>query len=167
MEVTMRSSISATTALSALLLVQASARDDRAHAQPGAAVYCADLKRVAGIAMTDARFSAIAAKPRAGNFSDTSLSLAGWRDCSLYGARTYTCDSQPLASALEAERTQAQLLRDFQACLGEGWIEAEERSSASYVVLHSRLRPVSITLSTDVTDQNEHVVRLSMFVRRN
>jgi hypothetical protein len=34
-------------------------------------------------------------------------------------------------------------------------------------VLHSRVAPISITLSTDQTDSKEHVVRLILFVRRN
>ena len=45
--------------------------------------------------------------------------------------------------------------------------EAAERSSPSYVVLHDAARPVSITLSTDQTDNKKHVVRLIVFVRRN
>jgi hypothetical protein len=34
-------------------------------------------------------------------------------------------------------------------------------------VLHHAARPVSITLSTDQTDDRKHVVRLIVFVRRN
>ena len=134
---------------------------------PQPAPYCADLQRVVSIAMTDARFTAIAGKPREGNFSETSISLTGWRDCSLYGSNAYICDSAARPSAQAAEDAQAALLREILSCLGEGWVEATERSSASYVVIHSRLRPVSITLNTDLTDRNEHVVRLNMFVRRN
>jgi hypothetical protein len=134
---------------------------------PQPAPYCADLQRVVSIAMTDARFTAIAGKPREGNFSETSISLTGWHDCSLYSSTAYVCDSAAQLSTQAAEETQAALLREIQSCLGEGWVEAKDRSSVSYVVLHSRLRPVSITLSTDLTDRNEHVVRLNMFVRRN
>jgi len=59
------------------------------------------------------------------------------------------------------------ILKEAKACLGEGWSEAADRASPSYVVLHSALRPVSITLSTDQTDDHKHVVHLIMFVRRN
>ena len=34
-------------------------------------------------------------------------------------------------------------------------------------VLQNAARPVSITLSTDQTDSKRHVVRLTVFVRRN
>jgi hypothetical protein len=130
-------------------------------------LYCADLKQVTALAMTRDRFASITGKPREGSFLDTNLRLTGWNDCSLYGAGTYTCDSQPLATAQDAEKTQAATLHDIKACLGDGWTEAADRASAGYVVLHSVARPVSITLSTDRTDKNEHVVRLILFVRRN
>jgi len=129
--------------------------------------YCSDLQRVISLAMTRERFASIAGKPREGNFLETSLALTGWNNCALYGAATYTCDSPALGSAQEAERTQAELLRQIKACLGEGWAEAADRSSPIYVVLHNALRPVSITLSTDQTDDRRHVVHLNVFVRRN
>jgi hypothetical protein len=53
----------------------------------------------------------------------------------------------------------------MKACLGEGWSEAAERSSAGYVVLHNATRSISITLSTDQTDDKRHVVRLILFFR--
>jgi hypothetical protein len=129
--------------------------------------YCADLKRVTALAMSKDRFASIAGTPREGNFSDTNLPLTGWNDCSLYGPGIYTCDSQALEIADDAEKAQAATLRDIKTCLGEGWAEAADRASASYVVLHSLARPMSITLSTDQTDKKEHVVRLILFVRRN
>jgi hypothetical protein len=129
--------------------------------------YCSDLQRVTSLAMIRERFAAIAGKPREGNFLETSLTLTGWTNCALYGAATYTCDSPALGSAHEAERTQAQLLRQIKTCLGEGWAEAIDRSSPNYVVLHNALRPVSITLSTDQSDEHRHVVHLNVFVRRN
>ncbi|MGA7487441.1 MAG: hypothetical protein WBW74_10965 [Xanthobacteraceae bacterium] len=132
-----------------------------------AAAYCDDLKRVAGLAMTEERFISIAGRPREGNFRETSLALAGWTNCALYGAGTYTCDSPALGSAEDAERAQAAILRQIKACLGAGWAEAAARSSSDYVVLHSALRPVSITLSTDETDDDKHLIHLTMFVRRN
>src|SRR5215510_5850371 len=129
--------------------------------------YCADLNRVVALAMTKERFASITGKPREGNFVETSLSLTGWNDCSLYGATTYTCDSPTHRTAAEAELAQARLLDELKACLGSAWTEAKDRSSSTYVVLHHAARPVSITLSTDQTEQNEHVVHLILFVRRN
>jgi hypothetical protein len=133
----------------------------------GPPTYCNDLKRVAALAMSQERFASIAGKPRSGNFSDTTLTLTGWRDCALYGAAAFTCDSRALDSAQAAETAQADILEQTKACLGEGWLEAKDRSSANYVVLHSALRPVSITFSTDQTDDNKHLVRLILFVRGN
>src|SRR5882757_1406610 len=97
--------------------------------------YCPELKRVAELAMSKERFASVAGNPRQGNFVDTSLTLSGWRNCSLYGTNTYTCDSTQLDSATDAERAQAELLHQIRICLGEGWSEATERSSAAYVVL--------------------------------
>src|SRR5215467_7925171 len=95
--------------ISAMLVVSAAAA--RAQDAPaGAAPYCADLKRVAALASARDRFASIAGKPREGQFSDTLLPLAGWRDCSLYGAGMYTCDSAALKNADEAEKTQAKIV---------------------------------------------------------
>ena len=93
--------------------------------------------------------------------------LAGWKDCSLYGAATYTCDSAEMDIAEDAEEARCDMLDQVKACLGAGWAEAAERSSPSYVVLHNTARPVSITLSRDQIDSKRHVVRLTVFVRRN
>jgi hypothetical protein len=134
---------------------------------PQAVPYCADLKQVAALAMTRDRFASISGKPREGNFLDTSLPLTGWNDCSLYGPATYTCDSPAVETAQDAEQAQAETLRNIKSCLGDGWAEAADRASAGYVVLHSLIRPVSMTLSTDQTDKKEHVVRLILFVRKN
>ena len=82
----------------------------------------------------------------------TDLALPGWKDCSLYGASTYTCDLVEVDTAEQAEAAQAAILQEIKACLGQGWSEADGRSSPSHVVLHSALRPVSITLSMDATD---------------
>ena len=127
--------------------------------------YCSELKRVAGLALTREKFASIAGSPREGNFLNTSLTLTGWKDCSIYGSGTYTCDSQELGTADEAEKEQARTLHQIKACLGEGWAEVADRSSSSYVVLHSATWPISITLSTDQTDNKEHVVRLILFRR--
>lgn len=129
--------------------------------------YCEQLKRVAALARTNDRFASITGKPREGNFLDTSLPLTGWKDCSIYGIGTYTCDSLELATAEAAERAQAGTLREIKTCLGQTWTEAKDRSSPSYVVLHPASGAVSITLSTDETNKKEHVVRLTLFIRRN
>lgn len=131
------------------------------------APYCHDLRRVAALAASKERFAAIAGKPREGNFLETSLVLANWSTCALYGAGTYTCDSRELNSAQEAEQAQAHLLHEIKTCLGETWSKAMDRSSSSYVVLHNAARPISITLSTDETNDGRHVVRLIVFVRKN
>jgi len=136
-------------------------------ARPQAPSYCFDLSRVVDLAMTKERFASIAGRPRQGSFQDTRLVLKDWKDCSLYGATTYTCDSSEMDTAEEAEKARAATLQQVKACLGAGWDEAAERSSPSYVVLHNAARPVSITLSTDQTDGKKYVVRLIVFVRRN
>jgi len=151
-------------------LMQAGIAADWARGQGMAveiAPYCLDLKRVAALALTSEKFASIAGKVRQGNFHDTTLPLTGWSDCSLYGAGTYTCDSRGLTGPREAEQAQSETLREIAACFGDSWTEAHDRSSANYVVLHSRAAPLSITLSTDRTDKDEHVVRLILFVRRN
>ena len=131
-----------------------------------APAYCSDLQQIVSLAMTKGRFSDIAGKPQQGDFHDTSLPLAGWRNCSLYGTSTYTCDSVEVDTAEQAEAAQAAILQQVKACLGQGWSEADGRSSPSHVVLHSALRPVSITLSMDATDNKTQVVHLIVFIRR-
>jgi hypothetical protein len=129
--------------------------------------YCSELQRIAALAATKERFASIAGKPREGNFLDTSLALTGWSNCALYGSATYTCDSREFNSAQEAEQAQADVLPQIKSCLGEGWVTSPERSSASYVVLHNMMRPISITLSTDETADRKHIVHLIMFLRKN
>jgi hypothetical protein len=131
-----------------------------------APAYCSELQQIVSLAMTKGRFSDIAGKPQQGDFHDTSLPLAGWRNCSLYGTSTYTCDSVEVDTAEQAEAAQAAILQQVKACLGQGWSEADGRSSPSHVVLHSALRPVSITLSMDATDNKTQVVHLIVFIRR-
>ena len=141
----------------------ASAQDARSQAPP----YCFDLTRVVDLAVTKERFASIASRPRQGSFQNTSLVLAGWKDCSLDGAATYTCDSSEMNTAEQAEKARAAILDQVKSCLGAGWAEAAERTSPNYVVLHDAVRPVAITLSTDQTENKKHVVRLTVFVRRN
>jgi hypothetical protein len=129
--------------------------------------YCFDLSRIVDLAVTKERFAPIAGRPRQGDFRDASVVLPDWKDCSLYGAATYTCDSADMDSAEAAEKARSAILRQVKSCLGAGWSEAAERSNPSYVVLHNAARPVSITVTTDQTDGKKHVVRLIVFVRRN
>ena len=131
-----------------------------------APAYCSELQQIVSIAMTKGRFSDLAGKPQQGDFHDTNLPLSGWRNCSLYGTGTYTCDSAEVDTAERAEAAQAAILQEVKACLGVGWSEADGRSSPSHVVLHSTLRPVSITLSMDATDNKTHVLHLIVFIRR-
>src|SRR5262249_18502890 len=102
----------------------ASAQDARSQAPPPP--YCFDLSRVIDLAITKARFASIAGRPRQGSYVGTSLVLAGWKDCSLYGAATYTCDSPEMDTAEEAEKARVAILDQVKACLGAGWAEAPE-----------------------------------------
>jgi hypothetical protein len=151
----------------ALILAGAPGATLAQDASSGPAPYCGELNRVAALAMTREKFASITGNARDGNFLDTTLPLTGWKNCTLYGPGTYTCDSQELRTAEDAEKAQARTVHEIKACLGQAWAEAKDRSSSRYVVLHSAARPVSITLSTDETDKKEHVVRLILFVRRN
>ena len=137
------------------------AQEASSHAVP----YCADLKRVAALATTKERFGSIAGQLRQGNFLETSLTLSGWKDCVLYGTRTYACDSPAWSTPADAETTLVAFIRDIKDCLGETWSEVADRSSPGYTVLHDLRHPVSITLSIDRTDDMKHVVRLIVFVR--
>ena len=129
------------------------------------APYCCDLKHITNLAMTRERFASIIGKPRAGNFRDTSMPLAGWKDCSFYGPATYTCDSHEFRTAEEAEQAQIKTAQQIMACLGT-WAEAKEQMSGGFVVLHPSLGPASITLNLDETDSKEHILRLIIFIRR-
>ena len=128
--------------------------------------YCSELKQVTALALGRDRFASIAGRARAGNFRDTSLSLAGWKDCSLYGAGAYTCDSQGFGTADAAQMAQAAIVRDVLACLGTEWAEIKDRASPGYVVLHPLRGAISITLSLDENDDKQHVVRFTLFIRR-
>jgi hypothetical protein len=79
----------------------------------------------------------------------------------------YTCDSQGLKSAEEAEKAQARTADQILSCFAGAWLEIKDRSSPGYVVLHPARGPASITLSLDQHDDKEFVVRLTLFVRRN
>jgi hypothetical protein len=147
----------------ASLPATALAQNARSQSPP----YCFDLSRIVDLAVTKERFASIAGASRQGDFRDATVVLAEWKDCSLYGAATYTCDSAEMNTAQEADKARSAMLRQVRSCLGAGWSEAADRSNPSYVVLHNAARPVSITMSTDQTETKKHVVRLTVFVRRN
>jgi hypothetical protein len=134
-------------------------------ARAQAAPYCADLKRVTALAATREKFLSIAGRPREGNFMDTSVALTNWKDCALYGSRSYTCDSHALDSPGNAEKALARIAGEIRDCLGEGWIEDRSRSSPVYIVFQNAPNAASITLSTDETDEKRYVVRLILFLR--
>jgi hypothetical protein len=134
-------------------------------AQEAMPPYCNDLKRAAVLAMTKERFASISTKPREGNFTDSSLVLMYWNDCSVYGGRIYTCDSQPTGTAQDAQQAQQKIFREVLVCLGTSWAEAKDRTSLDFIVLHHADQPVSITLSIDQTDQKQYVTRLILFGR--
>jgi len=134
---------------------------------PSAVSYCADLKQVAALALAVGRFASIAGAMREGNFTATTLPLAGWKDCSLYGSATYTCDTQDIPSAGDAEKMQARIIDEILSCFAGSWLQILDRSSSGYAVLHPAKGPVSMTLSVDETHSKQFVVRLTLFVRRN
>src|SRR5882757_11262182 len=105
----------------ALALAGASEMTRAQDAGTQAVPYCFDLKHIVELAMTKERFSSIAGKPRQGNFLDTNVALAGWRDYSHYGADIYTCDSPALDNAGDVEKAQAEILHQIKACLGGAW----------------------------------------------
>ena len=129
-----------------------------------APAWCPDLKRVTDVAATN-RLDAIAGPPREGSFRDTTLPLAGWRDCSLYGARTYTCDSHGFRTVEEGDRAFTKTIGEVKACLRDGWAEDESRASPGYVVLRDQRQVASITINTAEAEKGEHVVRLILFLR--
>ena|SRR5262245_56293085 len=130
-----------------------------------AAAYCPDLKRVVTLALTKEKFSTIVGTPREGNFFDTTLALTGWRECSVYGDRIYTCDYQSFGSTEEAAKIRAAIIDEIKTCLGEGWVEDDDRSSSTYAVVRSSRFPVSMTIATNADGTDSHVVRLTLFLR--
>src|SRR5581483_10527574 len=102
----------------ALALIATTAGSLAQEAPREVAPYCEVLKHIANLAMTKERFASIIGKPREGNYLATTMPLAGWGDCSLYGPRTYTCDSHVLPGAEEAEKAERQIARQIVDCLG-------------------------------------------------
>jgi hypothetical protein len=135
------------------------------HAPSADAIaYCPALKRLAALAATKDRFADVAGRPGEGNFLETTLPLAGWSNCAIYGRRSYTCDSDKVATAAAAEKRQSKILNEVKECLGADWSEVKERSSSRYVVLHDARSTTSITLSTDISEGG-HLVHLIIFAR--
>ena len=130
-----------------------------------APTYCPALTHVTALVNTKERFASIIGQSREGNFRETTLPLPGWGDCSFYGTRTYTCDSLPFKTASEAERAFATTLDEVKGCLRGSWAEDQSRASPGYAVLHDARQVASITINTDQTEKNEHVVRLILFLR--
>jgi hypothetical protein len=127
--------------------------------------YCRTLTHVVGLVRAKDKFAGIIGKPREGNFLETTLPLPGWADCSFYGTRTYACDSRPFDTADDAERAFARTLGEVKSCLRDGWAEDQSRASHGYAVVHDDRQLASITINTDKTEKNEHVVRLILFLR--
>jgi hypothetical protein len=127
--------------------------------------YCVELKQVAALALTRDRFASIIGAAREGNFLDSKVSLSGWGDCSFYGTRTYTCDSQGFKTADEGIAAHRKVFDEVKSCLHDSWSEVESRASPGYVVLHDEKDSASITINTDLTDKGEHIVRLILFLR--
>jgi hypothetical protein len=134
---------------------------------PGASAYCENLKQLTQLAITAGQFTAIAGKPREGNFRNTTLPLTGWRDCALYGATTYTCDSHALRTSAEAEEALTKTTDEILRCLAGAWVEIKGRSSPAYAVLHPARGSASMTLSLDEDDNKGYLVRLTLFLRRS
>lgn len=127
--------------------------------------YCAELKQVAALALAKDKFASIIGAAREGNFLDSKIALPGWGDCSFYGTRTYTCDSQGFKTADEGNAAHRRVLEDVKTCLRGGWTEDETRASPGYVVLHDERQVASITINADLTEKGEHIVRLILFLR--
>jgi hypothetical protein len=127
---------------------------------------CADLQQVVRLAAAADKFASITGKVREGSFHETSRPLTGWKDCTIYGDRTYACNSEDIATAQAAEAELNSVVRQVNACFGEGWwINDPARTSPLYVVLHHPIGLATMTISTDEDKKNVHVVRLIMFLR--
>ena len=127
--------------------------------------YCADLKELNNLAMSQGRFAPIIGGPREGNFRETRLALTGWMNCAFYGATTYTCDSPVFETAQGAIEAQRRIAKEILACFAGTWAEAPEQTSTDFLVLHPKLGPASITLNLDRTDKGR-IVRFILFLRR-
>jgi hypothetical protein len=138
-----------------------------AYAQPGTTRYCSDLQKIVQLAGSVDKFASITGEPRDGNFHATSLALPGWSDCAIYAQHTYSCDSDPIGSAQEAQTRLSTAVAQVKACFPENsWEQNAERSSLFYVVLHHAAGLANITISTDEESKERHFVRFILFPRR-
>lgn len=129
--------------------------------------YCADLQQVVRLAAASDKFASITGNVREGSFYETSRPLPGWKDCTIYGDKTYACHSEDIATAETAEGRLNGVVQQVNACFGEGWwINDQVRTSLQYVVLHHPVGLATMTISTDEDRKNVHVVRLIMFLAR-
>jgi hypothetical protein len=127
--------------------------------QTKAKSFCADLSHVVRSAGAADRFASITGKLRDGSFHETTRPLNGWKDCTIYGERTYSCYSKSIRSASAAQRKLKAVARDIKACFGKGWwAEDAERTSSRYVVLHHPVGLATMTISTDEEQIDVHVL---------
>jgi hypothetical protein len=146
----------------AAMMVAVPLQSARAEELPS---YCPALRDVAALVEAKDRFKSIIGKPREGSFLETTLPLPGWSDCSFYGTRTYTCDSLPLDTAVEAERAFERTLGEVKGCLREGWAEDASRASPGYAVVRNGRQIASVTINTDRIENDRYAVRLILFLR--
>jgi len=138
-----------------------------APAQAEEPQYCADLQRVVGLAASPDKFAPITGSVREGSFHETNKPLAGWKDCTIYGDKTYACHSEDIATAAAAEGRLNSVVQQVNTCFGEGWwINDPARTSPLYVVLHHPIGLATMTISTDEDRKDVHLVRLIMFLAR-
>src|SRR5436190_11533400 len=137
-----------------------------APAQAAEPQYCADLQQVVRLAAAADRFASITGRIREGSFHETSKPLAGWKDCTIYGDKTYACNSGDIVTAEAANEQLNSVIRQVNTCFGAGWwTEDPARTSPRYVVFHHPIGLATMTISTDQDGKNVHVVRLIMFLR--
>ena len=128
--------------------------------------FCSDIADVVRLAASADKFAAITGKVREGSFHETSRPLSGWKDCTIYGERTYSCNSDDFKTADAAKQEVATVVGQVKGCFGEGWwIEDALRTSPLYVVLHHPIGLATMTISTDEERKDAHVLRLTMFLR--
>lgn len=82
-----------------------------ALSQPETVPYCEDLRRVIALANTSQGFASISGSPGEGSFQDTTMPLPGWKDCPIYGEKTYACNSEVIDSAGVARERVASIVQ--------------------------------------------------------
>ncbi|MBX9842054.1 MAG: hypothetical protein K2Z80_09645 [Xanthobacteraceae bacterium] len=134
----------------------------RGKAEP----FCSDLTHVVRLAAGADKFASITGKVREGSFYETSRPLTGWKDCTIYGERTYSCNSHDIRTANAAREKVTAVVRQVKACFGQGWWSQDElRTSPLYVVLHHPVGLATMTVSTDEDRKGVYVLRMTMFLR--